>query len=385
MNDVRPSRPAARSAWVLRAALALLTASGLSCSEMPARPKAPVRLSGVISGRDGAPLRDVVLYFTSDDVLETEEGYPYREYAQALTNAAGAYALTLAPGRYSVQLYPRLGSLYPGARVRGLSLSPGAARFDYAYQGIEVVGRVTVPGGSPLNDGSVRARSDSVSVYGDINGGTFAFVLPAGSYRFSIRASGASSYPSIDFLGIAVASDTTLTFALDGHLVTGVVHGPDGSTMQDALVSAHGGHATAADQTAADGSYRLYLPDDRYTWKVEPGTLDRYIASRVFPGTVISAPATMDFDLSGVTLSGTVRLAGPGNPVPAATVWLSSYEPYGYATAVTDAAGAFRLIVSPYLVYSIYVSTPSRGTTQPSAVQATADSTFDIFFEPANP
>src|SRR5439155_1569687 len=131
--------------------LLLLASASLSCSDIALKPKVPVRVSGMIADRDGAPMAGAWIAFDNADPT-----YPYdpSTHAQVQTDAAGAYAVTLVAGRYDVSAQPPFSSGYATARVRGVELRTAPATFSYRFSGLKVTGVVTVPGGAPLASGA---------------------------------------------------------------------------------------------------------------------------------------------------------------------------------------------------------------------------------------
>jgi hypothetical protein len=186
----------------------------------------------------------------------------------------------------------------------------------------------------------------------------------------------------VNFFGVRVTSDTTLAFSLDGNAVSGTVTGQGGQPLAGASVRLSGSRAFSYATTGVDGTYLLYVPTGEYDWYVQPSSLDRYIVSRRFSQTAVTAPETRDFDMSGPTWTGTVRSADTGQPVPGCQV--SVYGRNGSAFQTAGSGGEFMFVVDRYDVYEMAASSyspPLQGFIQ--QIEAGNDSTFDILVSPA--
>jgi len=250
----------------------------------------------------------------------------------------------------------------------------------------KVTGTVRGPGAAPLSAGSLLASSEYTSTRAEIVGGRYTFLLPEGTYRFSIdpRQLG-TGVPEVAFPGIDVVADSTIDFSVDGNLVSGTVMGPGGLPLEAAWVYADGVNASATSQTAADGTYRLYLPSRDYRFYVDPGR--GYIATRSYGPTLVTAPRTLDFDVSGVEWSGTVRNATTGEPLPQIEVRAFGRKISGgsYANWVTGADGLFRLVLERNTTYDLAVTPldPHGPYVVFRSIPAVNDSTFDLLLPPA--
>jgi hypothetical protein len=131
----------------------------------------------------------------------------------------------------------------------------------------------------------------------------------------------------------------------------------------------------------------MYLPPLDYAVSVIPGPADAYIASLGPAPRSILGPQTIDFDLSGIEWTGTVRLAGSGSPCAGASV-LAAGGGFSYSTAqcFADAAGHYRFVLRPYEVYDLYARTQTpNGTGRLYGMLAVNDTTIDIIVQPDTP
>ena len=314
--------------------------------------------------------------------------YPYdpSTHAQVQTDAAGAYAVTLVAGRYDVSAQPPFSSGYATARVRGVELRTAPATFSYRFSGLKVTGVVTVPGGAPLASGAASAYGGNSVASAYIASGVFSLFLPAGSYQVTVGPSDyESGIPTRTYFGLRFASDTTLTFSLDGYLVGGTVTGPGGQPLIGARVGGTNLRARSTARTNASGAYEVYVPGGDYDWFVQPGILNSNIVSRIFPTTTVTAPQTKDFDLSGVTWSGTVRLASTGEPVPSIPVSVYGRSAYGTAYVTSGPAGDFSFVVKQYGIYDVRAESYEQGLEgHLEGMEAVNDSTFDVLVSPSS-
>lgn len=92
----------------------------------------------------------------------------------------------------------------------------------------------------------------------------------------------------------------------------------------------------------------------------------------------IGSAQTLDFDLSGVEWTGTVRRSADSTAVAYARVFALDQESYIGATALTDPLGAFRLIVRTGVTYQVSVGAATNHYIIGDIASA-ADSTFDLY------
>lgn len=351
----------------------------ISCTRMPTAPRFPVTLQGVVTGPAREPLPGISLSFHSD-----EQGH--EDYGFAVTDSRGAYSVLLHRGTYQV----RVEGLYRGflTRYDRISVSERHARVDFAFLGVWVTGRVLDPTGVALDSGFVFARqTDERYALSSFRQGTYSLLLPAGTYSL---AAGPADYwsglPSKVWDSVPIESDTTIDLRLEGIPVSGTVLGPDGSPMSEVRVRADAQNApSVANQTRADGSYRLYLPSATYTFRFHP-PYPFYIIPRIIGPQTIGTPVSIDCDLSGVDWSGTIRRSDTNQPVPGITVIVAMLDdPDGRGAAISNGAqGEFRFVMEQNRRYDLRAYDP--GTDQEVArvpgLTATVDTTFEILVPP---
>ena len=370
---------------------------GTDIALQPVAPPVQVpRISGRITGSDGAPLA-----FASVQAMPI--GPSGGAWGSAWTDADGLYTINdLAPGSYKVQARGPFGSsyvplYYPNATSswEGTALTIGA---DTHLTGIDlalpvggtITGTITVPVGQSLSAVNVYASTDtgagSASATVDPTTGVYTLTgLIAGSYRVQASAwgtnlvtgyfPGATTYDGATLVP-ATAGGTTTGIDFDlvaGASVSGVVAGPDGplanASVQVSLVGAFGGSYATTDDT---GHYAVVgLREGSYTVRFgAPWGLG--LVGNYFPGVYTEAAATVLTLPAGgsATADGTLvrsalvsgRVTDPdGNPITEAFVTLVDPSGAQYGFAGTDVGpdghysltgevppGTFTVQVTPY-------------------------------------
>jgi hypothetical protein len=350
---------------------------GLSCTRMPTAPRAGVELGGRVTGPSGEPLPRTLLSFTPEDLA-------LDYFAHAITDSSGAYSVRLLSGTYSVQLVPPAGLM---SRTEKITVSAGHSRADFPFRGYRVSGTVIDPAGSVLDSGFVYAFTGrNGQAISRLQAGRYSLVLPAGRYSFFAGpADYWSGFSPLRKDPVAVAGDTTIDFHLSGTPVTGRVTGPDGRPLNDAGVVARG-DVSVKNRTAADGTYRLYVPPGSYRVFFYP-PFPYYIIPRVVGPLALTAPASIDGDLSGVEWTGVVLRSDTSEPVPELTVLVRMIDdPDGRSAAIQSGSqGEFRFIMEANRRYDLFVfdSSMSLEVAKVQGVTATSDTTFEIRIPPA--
>ncbi len=361
-------------------ALALLAFTTISCADLPTAPGGKVAVSGSILDRDGGGIAEAQVYFSG--MAGTSDGYP--QSFVATTNASGAYEITLIGGRYTVYVDA---PGYVTARLPAVDLTEDHERLDHRFTGVRVSGQLDGPAGALLPNAQGY-------VYGDygygrvlVSSGTYSILLPPGTYYFRFDSGDNTlGLPQIEMPQVPVSRDTTIDVHLDGHLVTGVVHGPGSTPLVGAFVGANSVGSMASNRTTLSGDYVLRLPTGGYTFRVYPPPGLSFIATRSFGPYNISQPTTLDFDLSGVEWTGVVRRAQDSTVVASASIYASSDGTQSFASTTSDATGAFRLIVRPGTLYRIRAAADLGRLASPEiGVIAGADSSFDLYLRPGTP
>ena len=368
----------------------LALALSLSCADMPTAPRPRVTISGQITDRDGPGIEGAyVSFFSLDPRDQPQETIVIVGAARArsshdfttVTDGSGRYRLTLPAGPYEVFLSP---SGYPYATLPRVQVAQGS-EVNYRYDGVRISGDVTGPAGVALTNVDVwvyryEPYSDPVSAYSRISSGRYSFLVPPGTYALRAQTAGGVGLPRVEIPSLAIVRDTTVDLSLDGHAVTGTVTGQNGAPLDRILIRASNTTASSEVTTfsKADGSYTMYLPTGVYHLRLSPWDLS-YIASREFAPVSITGPATLDFDMSGVEWTGTVKRSSDSTAISAS---VGAFEVMGVSSAyaTTDGSGAFRLIVAPNTYYTLRVSN-SYLVTVVGVFATAADSTFDLYVD----
>lgn len=363
---------------IWRAAAMVLLAAVCSCSpDLRVKPARLAELTGTIRDPEGNVVPGAVVTLL--------------DLGGANADSAGRFLLRAPEGTYGIYIYPKnhLGNFQPvvagPVRVRA-----PVTHWDYTLAGIKVQGTVTIPGGAPLDSGSVQAydpRDYRTLVYVPLVAGHYKMYLRPGVYTFfaSPQFVVPSGLPQVIVPSVTVSADTTIDIALSGETVTGMVTLGPGVPMAGASVMAQG-NTLSTTITRADGSYPLYAPDGDYDWIVRPGTQNGNVMPSRQLGPGVSGPTTLNFDLTGVRWSGTVRWSADAQPVPSINV--TAQLDYDFtAMSTTDAAGHFDLIVRRGVRQTLYVNSPTKAIASQTfpGVLAGSDSTFDLLVSPPAP
>src|SRR5487761_954562 len=163
-----------------------------------------------------------------------------------------------------------------------------------------------------------------------------------------------------------------------GQPVHGWVRQPDGAPIGGATVTLidPAGRQAGHGRTGPDGSYQIPAPrQGTYTLIAIAGAHQPH-ASAVQVG---SQPVELQVLLAGASrLTGTVRTAGSGSPLAAATVTLADARGDVVAARTTDDAGSYSFEETVPGSYSLAVSAPSfRPVALPVTVAAATDTTQD--------
>jgi hypothetical protein len=381
--------------WRRFAPTLLLVLFVASCSsDLAEKPVRRAILEGTIRNPEGQSIANLPLL-----LVFHPQAYVSGSSFRARTDSTGAFRFEATEGVYDLLVgadYDYL-SGFPFVRVSGIHVTAPATHFDYRYQGFPVAGTLTGPTGLPIDsayvsvfeelpssdyltpgfDGPVRAGSQGYRVWLRRPRHSGVFVSPARAYtRFAGRCLRTDT----------TASDTTLDFVLDGHLVTGAVS-LGGLPLDSVEVNASFAIGNDAVLTDASGAYQMYLPSGAYDWFLVPKGPSANIYPYSQPGPDIQGPGNVNFDLAGIRWSGVVRLSTTGDPVPGVTVKAWNGSGYFGATSVSDALGQFSVIVRRPARYNLFVapSTPGFAGTTIYGVLAGNDSTFDLTVAPATP
>jgi len=352
----------------------------LSCTRMPTGPRTEVVVHGTITGPSGDPTRDTWVVFVPQETVLQDSVFD--TYTQ--TGVDGTYSLPLLPGDYELRIHPTEHREWLGYSNL-VRVSEDHDQFDYAFHGHHVTGRLLDPTGAVITYGSVEATIEaphSSSAASGVEQGTFSLLLPSGTYSLTGQAGPRSGIPSRTFPGVSIASDTTLDLALTGFPVQGTVIGPDGAPMPGAQVEIWPGEVLTDDT----GAYLIYADAGVHAIRCFPPYGHEEILFRTVARNV-TGPTTVDFDLRGVTWSGTVRFEGTLDPADGYYVEALTLPPDNrYAYLRTGPDGEFHLILEANRTYDLHVHSPHADPPIYEArYRATADTTFEIVIPPDTP
>lgn len=297
------------------AAFALLIPLLVSCSKTN-DDVVLVPVDGVVRLRDGPPLAGVTVAFLgpvpqaappaaraplAPEPRGAGRGVIYENPPIATTDALGRFQIPVPAGRYEVWIGGPADGGIMSQHASTVTLRSSRVTLDLRYEGYRLSGRLIGPGGTALTSGDVFVLSGTSTARASLVAGSYSLLLPADT--FAIWANpGAADYnrgvPRVKHEGIILASDSTIDLSVDGFEVTGTVTGPGGIPLDGGWVSAYAPTASAYSPTAADGTYRIYLPGMEYAFTVDPGPGRDSIGVYHNLGILIDADRTLDFNLS---------------------------------------------------------------------------------------
>ena len=361
--------------------LAAGTLIALSCTRVPTMLRSKITVVGRVTVSPSKPLPGTSLFFTPGEPGLNDHGF-------AIADSSGTYSVRLISGTYDVEIGPTIGDglLAHSERV---TVSDNHARVDFTFRGCHVTGKVLAPNGALVDSGRVTAfliapgRSTAVSL---LRQGSYSLLLPGGRYSFYAGAANYwSGFSPERKESVSIAADTIIDFQLDGIQVSGRVRGPDGLPMRDVAVRAQGANYSIQNRTAADGSYRLYVPSGLYRlWFSPPYPF--FIIPRVVGPLAVTVPTSIDEDLSGIEWTGSVRRSDTNEPAPGITVVVKVIEDGDERIAAirTGPQGEFRFILEADRRYDLATSDPERRETvvRMQGVTATTDTTLRILIPP---
>lgn len=320
---------------------------------------------------DGSPVRQVVLFATSD-LLES---------FATQTDSDGRYAFTSLPaGNYTVRT---AAGQYRGAVVSNVELALGeiAQHINLAVQTAgSIRGKVTGPTG---------AVAGATVVATDANGnGHSAVTTSTGDYTitglaaqaYTVRA-GASGLASAEVAGVNVSAGgsvdgVNLTLTTAGS-ITGAVTS-DGSPVAGVVVSAVNGAAAFSARSGADGGFSLV--------GLSPGTYQVTTGHGAFmtatvAGVAVTAGNATNLVLPVVSLgsiTGTVTNATTNLPLPNVVVTAATSAGFSIS-AVSDASGHFAMIDLDAGVYRVALSdSVGPAVTSTQVTLSSASRTADV-------
>ncbi|TMQ47581.1 MAG: hypothetical protein E6K71_09580 [Candidatus Eisenbacteria bacterium] len=298
--------------------LALLAPIAVSCTKTNDE-FILVPVDGVVRLRDGGPLGGIRVGFfapgsrivplappphspLAPEGWRAGQGQIFENPIYATTDMQGHFRVALRQGRYEVWIGAASDSGIMSQSVPDLTLISSPVTLDLRYAGYRLSGRLIGPGGAALTNGSVFVLSRTNTARASVVAGSYSLLLPADTLAIWANPETVDSdrgIPRVKREAVILSSDSTLDLSVDGFVVTGTVTGPGGVPLDGGLVSATAATASAYSRTAADGTYRVYLPGMEYFFRVDPGPGRDSIGIRQYPNVLIDSDRTLDFDLSG--------------------------------------------------------------------------------------
>lgn len=301
------------------------------------------------------------------------------------TGTQGLYTLTLADGTYRVLAYDPAGvyatSFYADAdsfdtsRTIAVAGSQSVSSINFGLVRAGFLAGTVSSGSSPRTGITVAAYNLSGTLRGFTQtdaSGAYRLALPPGTYKLAafdesrvyatLFYASSASFAGAAAVAVSAGSTTNIAFALSvGSHLSGVVRDAGtGSLLSGIVVTAYdaAGFVVGTSNTAANGSYELFLPagDYRLVFEDRAGNY----ASVYFSGaesfetsTTIALAAgasKSDIDASmpqSGRITGSIRDAESNAPL--ASIIVAAYNADGTVRTRTtsDANGAYTLIVPP--------------------------------------
>jgi large repetitive protein len=346
---------------------------------------AGVRLTGKVTGPDGAPLSDVTvrLAFTPERGMRGMPGNDRR----ATTDANGEYALdSLDAGEETIEFtHPKYLATRQDVELKGTE-----TRLDAQLSaGQRVSGVVMTESGAPGADAEVAASGSggaNHSTRADANGAfTFDSLSPT-RYRFTASKNGFATGHVDDF---DVTANAPLRIILgSGGAIYGHVSGLTEQELASASVDARGSGSSASAAVDSSGNYRIEGAPVG-TVQVAASITGRGFTSRKTTAsqTVEVAPGSaQQIDLqfrSDTVISG--RVTRNGQPLTEANVvFMPRVRGQANSSTTTDAAGTYTLNGIDDGEYGVYVVDLQRFSPYTTRYEVHGSGTFDIDYTAAS-
>jgi protocatechuate 3,4-dioxygenase beta subunit len=357
---------------------------GKSLSDVEVGLDTGVRVTGRVTGPDGAPLSGATV---RQDPFGGGGRRPMRiggPDSQTVTDANGEYTIdAVEPGEKTFE-FSHSGLL---AEQRTVTLSGRESRIDVQLSsGTRLAGMVVTEGGVPVADASVRAMSAAGGGFGGHStqtdaGGGFQFEgLAPGHYTFSASKSGYADGTARD-VDISAGAPVRITLKTGGTIY-GHVSGLTDAELAHASVDARGSGGSASAPVDAAGNYRIEgAPTGtvRVTAEVSQG----FAQNRTSPlkSVQLEPGGTAQVDLgflNQTTIRG--RVTTNGRPLANAIVSFNprSAKSQTSANATTDEGGNYSVTGLQDAPYNVAVVDLQRLNPFSTTYEVNGSGTFDI-------
>jgi protocatechuate 3,4-dioxygenase beta subunit len=357
---------------------------GKSLNEVEVGLDTGVRVTGKVTGPDGAPLSGATVRqdpFAGGGRRPVRIGGPD---SQTVTDANGEFVIeAVEPGEKTFE-FSHSGLL---AEQRTVTLSGRESRIDVQLSsGTRLTGMVMTEGGVPVSDASVRAMSAASGGFGGRStqtdaGGSFTFEgLAPGHYTFNASKAGYADGSTRD-VDISTGAPVRITLKTGG-VIYGHVSGLSDSELTHASVDARGTGGSASAAVDASGNYRIEgAPTGtvRVTAEVSQG----FAQNRTSPlqSVQLEPGGSMQVDLAFLNQT-TIRghVTANGQPLANAIVSFNprSAKSQTNANATTDSAGNYSVTGLQDAPYNVSVMDLQRLNPFSTTYDVNGSGTFDI-------
>ncbi|MBV8517222.1 MAG: carboxypeptidase regulatory-like domain-containing protein [Acidobacteria bacterium] len=343
-----------------------------------------VRLTGKVTGPDGAPVSDVTVRVAFSPERGMRNGPNDR---RATTDANGEYVLdSLDAGTETIEFtHPKYLATRQDVELKGTD-----TRLDAQLSaGLRVSGVVVTDNGAPAADADVEAMAaggSNRSTRADANGAFSFDALSPVRYRFLASKNGFASGHVDDF---DVTNNTPLRIVLgSGGTIYGHVTGLSENDLANAVVDARGNGSTSTSAVDSSGNYRIEGAPTG-TVQVSASVTARGFTSRKMTAvqTVeVSSGSAQQVDLqfrSDTTVRG--HVTRNGQPLGDASVmFMPRVRGQANASTTTDAAGNYTLSGIDDGDYAVYVVDMQRFSPYTTQYEVHGSATFDIDYTAAS-
>lgn len=227
------------------------------------------------------------------------------------------------------------------------------------------------PSGNFLPSTYVRTDTD----------GAFKTALAEGSYAVGIDPPNSTGYPEGRVGKFTVdRSKPRFDYRFSGTKVSGSLTGPGGPLLTRAYIQCSDApYRTTASAVTTGGHYSLFIPPGLYTFAVQPSDNYSGLPRLYTQAQISSADTTIDWDLSGFTVTATVTLGS--NPVAGTGVEAQSTTGAISASGRTgpDGVAVLYLPAGDYYYYSYPPAQNIAGPEQGS-ISISGDTSIPIAF-----